>query len=386
MNNPPLKYSQPGLYIHLPFCKTRCKYCAFCSVSETSDDVIGRFVQCLNREMVCAGKHWKHFDTVFVGGGSPSSIDHGHLKRIMCAVKKGFKIEKNSEITLEINPGDVTIESLKTWADIGFNRFSLGIQTLDSKSLRLLGRRHDRKEALQALELMRQWTKEHNQIRLEQFTYSVDLIMGIPGQNTTDWLETLHSVINYQPDHISCYQLTIEAGTPLAQQTEAGTIKKVTESLEAELYKLTHQFLTSNGYVHYEISNYAYTSQNFSRHNMKYWFHIPYLGLGPSAHSFDGHSRWWNISDIDLYCKQIENGLAVTDNIEPLDDLTRENESIFLQLRTIWGLKRDINGDGNELWEMLIKSGHLISRRGRMRPTLKGMMVADRIAAMLMEI
>ncbi len=310
-----------------------------------------------------------------------------YLKQVMDTVKSRFVLAENSEITLELNPGDVNHDNMAIWTDTGFNRFSLGVQSLDNDALNLLGRRHNADEAVRAIDIIRQWTTMKNRTDVgKRLRFNIDLIMGIPGQSEVSWLETLIQALNCRPDHISCYQLTVEQDTSLSEIIDSGIIQPVSESMDTKLFELTHQTLTTNGYIHYEISNYAYGYDNCSKHNLKYWFHIPYLGIGSSAHSYDGTTRWWNTSDMDTYCDNIKTGLPVIDGFETVDNRKKRNEAIFLQLRTQWGLDRNLFGKVPELMEKLVQGEFIVMTGSRFRPELSGMAIADHLAELLLEI
>ena len=236
-----------------------------------------------------------------------------------------------------------------------------------------LGRRHTARQTAQALS----W------VRAAGFTnLGVDLIYGLPGQSDADWRQNLEKALEFNPEHLSCYQLTLEAGTPLGARKAKGQIKPLPEEAERELFLLTSSFLTEQGYIHYEISNFARGQAFYSRHNRKYWRHVPYLGLGPAAHSFQDGRRWWNHRSLDRYCRALAAGAAPVAGSETLSAAQRHLESLYLGLRTREGVALDLISPqprGNMTLGELQEAGLVKVRHGRVAPTLKGFLVADRL-------
>src|SRR4030066_1022556 len=293
-----------GLYIHIPFCLSKCLYCDF--YSSTSISAVPDFLDALFDEMEMYRMRFRSFDTVYIGGGTPSLLSPGQLKNILIKVRKNFDLISNTEITIETNPADLNRSSLESMREIGINRINIGVQSFDEKALRFLGRRHSVKQALSAIEASRK-AGFHN--------IGLDLIYGVPEQDIDSWLDTLNQAIVFSPEHLSCYQLTLEAKTPLGIRCQAGEFSVPGEELQYEFFMKTSEFLRGAEYTHYEVSNFARGQEYASRHNQKYWDHSPFLGLGPSAHSFQSNQRWWNHRSLDQYLSAINEGnLPVEEN------------------------------------------------------------------------
>jgi len=284
-----------------------------------------------------------------------------------------FDFALDTEMTIETNPGDLTEEKILALKDIGFNRISLGVQAFDDRTLSYLGRTHTSLEAEKALTNLRTFGFEN---------IGVDLIYGYEGQTVKTWKNTLEKALSFQPEHLSCYELTFEKGTLFSRWQQKGIIKPLTEKELSTLFTTTSNFLQDHGYVHYEISNFAREAIYTSRHNQKYWKHIPYLGLGPSAHSFQDSTRWWNVRSIRAYCKTLESGEAP---IEGHESLTKEQlilESISLGSRTREGFDlNEIPPDtiSSENLSKLQDAGYILIKNNRVIPTQTGFLVADHL-------
>ncbi|MBN1879073.1 radical SAM family heme chaperone HemW [bacterium] len=379
MNNIPTISRSPGLYIHIPICKTRCRYCNFYSRSGVTAELTGTLIECICKEIESARWEPNTIDTIYLGGGTPSVLDPVHLKSILDSVRKRFIVLEPAEITLEANPGDLDSSILQTWLNMGINRVSLGVQSLDDAALRLLGRRHHTEQALTAMAHLARISKEKS-----EFSWSADVIMGIPNQSQRVYESSLERILTFNPPHLSCYQLTFESGTPLMKTLNRGLIDQLDEETEAIFFSRTQSLLAEHGYWQYEVSNYCSGIDSHSHHNAKYWDHVPYLGIGPSAHSFDGVRRWWIVSDIREYCRRIiEDGEAV-EEVELIDSRTMYNERIMLGLRTAWGIDRSMI-DASIQPDILnvIKAGLIRATDDRLIPTPLGMAVADSIAGLL---
>ncbi len=238
-------------------------------------------------------------DTIYFGGGTPSALTPDDLARILEAARRDLSIREDAWVFFEANPEDVTPESVKAWRDLGVRFLSLGIQSFNGDALRFLGRRHTPDDARRSVEIARAAGFD---------TISIDLIYGLPDQPFEIWRSTLEEAVELQPDHLSCYQLTIHEGTPFGFRLERGKMSELPEESQADLFLFTHQFLRDHGFPGYEVSNFARSPGHRSRHNQKYWHHVPYLGLGPSAHSFSGTKRWWNERKLKPYETRIEAG------------------------------------------------------------------------------
>ena len=321
-----------GLYVHIPFCLKKCRYCDFYSISDLS--LRARFLTALIREMQMASRRALVFDTIYIGGGTPSVLETKAVGQVFDASAEFFKLASDSEITLEVNPGTVTLESLKAYRDFGVNRLNIGVQSFNENCLAFLGRIHTVSEARMSFELAR---------RAGFDNIGLDLIYGVPGQDKANWLLDLATAVEIEPEHLSCYMLTYEPGTPLQQELKAGRISQTAEKTVAELFFTTIEFLTAHGFFHYEISNFARLSgpghkAKTSRHNLKYWSFAPYIGLGPSAHSFIEPERYWNQRSVTKYMRQIEAGQTAMAQKERLTQEQMMMEAIFLGLRTSKGI------------------------------------------------
>ncbi len=367
-----------GLYVHIPFCRSKCPYCDF--YSEPFPSKIPDFLQALCIEMERVPFPEKRFDTVYIGGGTPTLLSPADLATILEKARTHFDIEPESEVSIEANPGDFDFSCARSFRRIGINRISLGVQSFDPHILRFLGRRHSPQEALSAIEDCRR--AGFDQI-------GIDLMYGVPNQTLASWIDSLSQALALEPAHISCYQLTIADGTPLAEDYRDGRFSLPNEAAQEAFFLRTAEFLEANGYIHYEVSNFARTEQSFCRHNQKYWDHSSYLGLGPSAHSFCSNRRWWNERSLDRYITLLGAGSVPVAGREVL---TREQlalEEFFLRLRTRKGIRldsylkkfgRDLLSEKKTLLEKLQEEGLLIIHQGRLFPTRRGFSVADQLA------
>lgn len=317
-----------GLYIHIPFCAKRCLYCDF--FSNTDMKFKEPYVSAVIREMQLRQEYigGEPLDTIYFGGGTPSQLQQADFERIFKAIDCLFNISSCKEITLEANPDDMTPEYVASLRNLPFNRVSMGVQSFKEKDLHFLNRRHDREQALRAVELC----KENGIPNI-----SIDLIYGLPGQTLEKWQENLDDAIHLEIPHISAYHLIYEEGTALYKLMEAGKVAPIEEELSVTLFSTLINRLAEAGYLHYEISNFARPGY-FSQHNSSYWTGKKYIGIGPSAHSYDGESRQWNISSLPHYLEGIRTGIPNIE-IEKLDINTKYNDFIITGLRTMWGIR-----------------------------------------------
>ena len=369
-------FKKPGLYIHIPFCKKKCHYCGFFSIGGRPSLLIEAFVDALKKEILLYKDSFPQpFDTIYIGGGTPTVLENKKLEEIFSCIYKFMKIENDSEITIEVNPCDIDLDKAAFLRSIGANRVSLGIQSLRDEILSFLGRRHTRDIALKAYDTLRKAGFEN---------IGIDMIYAIPNQALSDWIEDLKEIVSLEPEHISCYELTFEKNTLFWKMLEEGRIKQIDEDKKALFFFQTSFFLESSGYIHYEISNFAKNEEHISKHNFKYWIYVPYLGLGPSAHSFDGKRRWWNLSSIRRYCDLINKDIFPREDIEELSDEEMRIEKIFLGLRTKYGIKKGLLSDmSDEAITFLVKEGLIEIRGERIIPTKKGFSLADQLSAYL---
>jgi oxygen-independent coproporphyrinogen-3 oxidase len=368
----------PGLYIHIPFCLSKCLYCDFYSL--TSISVVPDFLDALFKEMKMYRSRFNPFDTVYIGGGTPSLLSPEQLESILIKVRENFNLMSNSEITIETNPADLHRSFLESMREIGINRINIGVQSFDEKVLDLLGRRHSVKQAISAVETSRK-AGFHN--------IGLDLIYGVPEQDIESWLDTLKQTLAFSPEHISCYQLTLEAKTPLGIRYQAGEFSIPGEELQHEFFMKTSEFLEDAGYIHYEVSNFARGKEHASRHNQKYWDHSPFLGLGPSAHSFQWNQRWWNHRSLDQYLDAIN---AENLPVEETETLTMEQlrlEALYFGLRTKKGIflqdfknqyHYDLFTEKKRILAKLEEEGFISIEDGYLYPTQTGLALADSLS------
>lgn len=316
-----------GVYIHIPFCKSYCSYCDFYSITDNS--LKEALVQALIREASLRASYLEGepAETVYIGGGTPSLLDAAVTEALLQAVRENFRIADNPEITVEVNPDDVSEGYFASLRKIGVNRISFGLQSWNDKRLRYLGRRHDAAQSAIAMDLA---------FREGFVNVSVDLIFGVPGMTVADLKSDLDKTFEFPVTHLSAYHLTVEEGTKFGRMKKQGKLIETDEETSVAMFSLLGSFCRDQGFIHYEISNYA--KEGFiSRHNSSYWRQVPYIGLGPSAHSFDRRSRQWNVSDVKKYIKAVESG-AIPARREELDRLTVFNEYVMTSLRTMWGI------------------------------------------------
>jgi oxygen-independent coproporphyrinogen-3 oxidase len=315
-----------GVYIHIPFCRSRCSYCDFATDVWRSDEAVERYVNALCSEIRNSKFEIpKLIDTVYFGGGTPSLLGSEQVQQILDAVNLKFEISNDAEITIEMNPATVTPESLAAFRSLGVNRASFGVQTFNDRHLKLLARGHDANDARQTFKMLRDAGFDN---------ISFDLIAGLPGQTVEDWKRNLDIAIGMHPEHLSLYLLEIHEGTPLAEQVRSGRRPVPDEELGAEMYEIMLDRLSEVGYEQYEISNFAQPGFE-SRHNTKYWRLEPVFGFGVSAHSFDGFQRFSNVCDTNEYVSRIESdGIAETSR----ETIDRSAEYAFLGLRLYEGI------------------------------------------------
>lgn len=370
----------PGLYIHIPFCRSKCLYCGF--YSSLSTNLIPDFLKALGQEIDLYHQEFSTFDTVYFGGGTPSLLGLGELGTILELVRKRFSISSLAEITLEANPADLDQQGLSALHQLGFNRLNLGVQSFDDNLLAFLGRRHSRHEALHAITAAQ--TAGFDNL-------GIDLIYGVPGQEIPTWQETVRLALSFRPAHLSCYQLTMEPETPLQLRLLHDNLALPDDDRRADFFFHTAATLREAGYHHYEVSNFARDDAFCSRHNQKYWRHVPYLGLGPAAHSFRGDRRWWNKPDLAQYLRECGKGSPPVEAVESLTPDDLRLETLFLGLRTSRGVDLtdanirygyDLLNEKKAAVAHYIERGLLEIKEGFLRPTPAGMAVADTLALM----
>jgi len=372
-----------GLYIHVPFCARKCPYCHFYSVSDLHK--VEAFLGGVIQEMDLVSPPGALFDTLYMGGGTPSLLKQGQIVDILKGAHGRFDFIQDVEATIEVNPDTVSLDALAAFLSHGINRVNMGIQSFDEKRLRFLGRLHSARKAREAIRLARKAGVEN---------LGLDLMYGLPNQSRKEWLSDLVEATCYEPEHLSCYMLTYEKGTPFDQRLKAGELRPLSADKMRDLFKVTVDFLSDRGYEHYEISNFARGRGLRSRHNQKYWSHSPYTGLGPSAHSFLAPMRWWNHRTLSDYLQALRNGALPVKGREALTQGQLMLESVFLGLRTCDGVdmlafKRryhvDFQNHFGPVLERLEGQGLLSVSSNRCTLTMAGMMVADAIAGLFAE-
>lgn len=368
-----------GLYVHIPFCATLCPYCDFARVQGSSESR-ARYLRTLVAEIELCADCSLRFDTVYFGGGTPSILEPGELGEILDALRTRLELEEDSGVFLEANPDDVSASRLKAWKSLGVKTLSLGIQSFHSEELRYLGRRHDRQRAIRSLELARQ-ARFH--------TLSIDLIYGLPGQQRSSWQRNLDEAVRFEPQHVSCYQLTIKDKTSFGRRKARGQLAELPGQAKGEFFRLTHAVLENAGYEAYEVSNFAREASHRSRHNQKYWTHTPYLGLGLAAHSYQGNRRWWNESNIAKYESFVASRVRPVAGSETLSDYELALETVLLGVRTKAGIDLhefearygiDLVERNAALVEQYVKGGIATIDGNRLRLTRRGFAVADAVA------
>ena len=316
-----------GIYIHIPFCKKLCFYCDFYHVISPENN--SSFIDALLKEASLRKDYLENeaVSTIYLGGGTPSVFSIKDLGTILNHINKEFRVAEDCEITIELNPDDIQPAYLEGLKNYNINRISLGVQSWRDSDLKMLNRRHDSKQAVAAL-------KEILNAGFSNVT--IDLIYRIPGMSLKEWESNLDFSFSFDIKHLSAYHLTIEPGTVFGKMLEKGTISEIDENDSAAQFNLLIEKAESEGFIQYEISNFGKPGY-FSVHNSNYWKQVSYLGLGPSAHSFNGYSRQWNIRDLKGYIKSVNAGKPYFER-EELDSRTRFNEYIMTSLRTMWGI------------------------------------------------
>lgn len=370
-----------GIYIHIPFCKSRCIYCGF--YSTTLLDLRKKYINAVCREMELRKNYIREpFSTIYLGGGTPSLLDEAELTKLFLYINNVYDVDRNAEITMECNPDDITPEFTNMLSRLPINRVSMGAQTFADSRLRLLHRRHNSDEVKHAVKLLREAGIKN---------ISIDLMFGFPDESLSQWKEDISAAMALNVEHISAYSLMYEEDTPLWKMLDTGKVKEIDEELSLTMFKELVCQLTDAGYEHYEISNFARPGYR-SRHNSSYWNQVPYIGLGAAAHSFDLNSRQWNVADLKLYIEEINNGIIPMER-EELDNDTTFNDIITTALRTSDGI--DLNAMETRLGKRYrntlisaagkhIEQGLLEIRHDRLRLTAEGIFISDMVMSDLM--
>jgi oxygen-independent coproporphyrinogen III oxidase len=370
--------SLAGLYIHIPFCRSRCSYCDFATGSYDSE-MASRYINAVVKEIESFSGHDRRVDTIYFGGGTPSLLSAEQVAKILNAIYANFNIAENTEITMEMNPGTTSLGTLKEFHRLGINRASFGAQTFNNAELRSLGRVHTAEDSIQTF----------RDLQTVGFTnISFDLIAGLPRQSLQHWSHNLDEALSLHPTHLSLYLLEVHEGTPMAEQIKRGSQPKPDEDLAAEMYQLLIDRTNMGGYKHYEISNFSLPGYE-SRHNTKYWTGNPYYGFGCSAHSYDGrYQRWSNERNTIRYIEMIERNNDAKIEIVKLNDKDMQSERIFLGLRLTDGINLldfqtqfgvDVNETYRDEIRRLIDAGLIEINDNVMRLTRSGTLLSNEV-------
>lgn len=373
-----------GVYIHIPFCKKICGYCDFYRITGT--ELLSGYTDALVKEMTMRNDYLsgEPVDTIYIGGGTPSVLPPQMLEKIMNGIRAVFSVDSKAEITIEVNPDDINREYLSALKYLSFNRISMGVQSWNDRYLKMLNRRHDAKGAEKAVAEV---------LNSGFVNFSVDMIYGLPGMKNSEWERSLEKTFSFDIKHLSAYHLTIEEGTPFHKMRKQGLLKEIDEEESNNQFATLIDIAGTHGFLHYEISNFCRDGW-FSRHNTSYWKQVPYLGLGPSAHSFNGYSRQWNVSDVKKYIGAINNGCADYEK-EELDFRKKFNEYLMTSLRTMWGIdleyvETNFEKEGfdyiTSIADRFVSYGMMRREKNSLILTDQGVMIADNIISEFMMI
>lgn len=370
-----------GIYIHIPYCKTRCTYCDFYTL--TNESQINAFVDALCKEAgIRKGELNETVQTIYFGGGTPSRLLKEHFDQIFDTLFTHYVIDSDAEITVEANPDDLSDDYIRMLAQLPVNRLSIGIQSFDDDELKFLSRRHSARQAIDAVKKCQQ-QGFHN--------ISIDLMYGLPGQTLERWEQNLDQALALDIQHVSAYHLIYEEKTRMYSLMKAGKIKPVDEEISTAMFGLLIDRLTAQGFIHYEISAFGKEGY-FSQHNTAYWQNKKYLGLGPAAHSFDGDNRSWNVASLNRYLQSMESGSPEREK-EHLNQYEKYNEYILTGLRTRWGvnLPEMRSRFGETLFQFCMENaqkyldkGLLTTEDQTMKLTRQGIFISDGIMSDLM--
>jgi len=368
-----------GIYIHIPFCRKRCHYCDFFKSTDLSQKA--RLLSALETELKNRSEEMisEEIGTIYFGGGTPSVLMIDELKSLLDVITTHYHVSPQAEITLEANPDDLSQATLTAIREIGFNRLSMGVQSFSEADLKIMNRRHGVMQAVQSVK----WAKKAGFSNL-----SIDLIYGLPNQNLEEWERNVRIAVELDVQHISAYHLTYHEGTVFYDRLKSGILKELPDELSLQQFEILVGILKEAGFEHYEISNFCKPGF-YSQHNSSYWKNQKYLGIGPSAHSFDLISRQWNVSSVGKYISGIENDQPYSES-EILTEQDRYNDYIITGLRTVWGISEEFiekNFSGaylvhfQKMKEKYIQLGQLIFNTGSVSLNQEGMFVSDQIMA-----
>ena len=371
-----------GIYIHIPFCKRRCIYCDFFSTTQSEKKPTYIHALCQELEIRKDYLQGEDIETIYLGGGTPSQLSLEELESIFTTIYNIYKVKEDAEITLEANPDDLAPEYVAMLRQLPVNRISMGIQTFQEDILKLLHRRHTAQQAIEAFQRCRNAGFQN---------ISIDLMYGLPGETLETWKQDLQQAIALHPEHISAYHLIYEEGTTLWNLRERHQVEEADEELSVTLFKTLIDELTQAGYQHYEISNFCLPELH-SRHNSSYWTGKKYLGCGPSAHSYNGLSRQWNVASLDHYIEGIISGKPDYE-MEELDIYTRYNDFVITSIRTCWGMPLSYlrTEYGEDLYRYCLRmakpylsQGLLETKENILKLTKEGIFISDGIMSDLL--
>lgn len=363
-----------SVYVHIPFCRSKCFYCGFYSVASTR--MKEKYIEALSREIELRRGYLSSTvsETLYFGGGTPSCLSLDEIEKVILKLEDVYSFTDSAERTLEMNPEDADIEKMKGWKQIGFNRLSIGVQSFNNNILKQINRTHSGEGAIRAIEFAHTAGFEN---------IGMDLIIGLPGQSIQQLKYDLEIVKTLSLSHLSVYILSIDSNSVFEKLQQKGTLKPDDDDALAEKYLLVSEYLKNMGFEHYEISNFA-RSHRYAAHNTAYWQQKPYIGLGASAHSYNGVSRQWNVANINTYIESLDK-FDLSFEKEELNDIDRYNELIMTNGRTMWGIEiKKLENYG--FWEnsrrrlpSYIENGYVLIENGFLRFTAKGWLISDRI-------
>lgn len=365
-----------SVYLHIPFCRSKCFYCGFYSV--VSNNLREKYIQALCREIEIRKDYLSASvqETLYFGGGTPSYLEQEELEKVITELEKVYAFSSGAERTIEMNPEDASVEKMRVLKELGFNRLSVGVQSFNNEVLKRINRCHSATDALRAIE----WGEKAGFDNI-----GMDLIIGLPGQSVGQITQDLKTVSHLPLSHLSVYILSVDSNSVFEKLQQKGKFKPDEDDVLAEKYLLVSDYLKDIGFEHYEISNFARKSK-YAVHNTAYWQQKPYIGLGASAHSYDGNSRQWNAANIKTYIEYLSRGTLVFEK-EELNEKDRFNELIMTNLRTMWGIRIErLEKEFPEFWAKsqshlggYLAAGYAEVNENTLRLTPRGWLISDRI-------
>lgn len=366
-----------GIYIHIPFCRKRCHYCDFYKTTDFGHKF--RLLKALKKELESRAHELisDEINTIYLGGGTPSVLQVQELQDLLNIIRENYTVADDAEITMEANPDDLKLPKLTALRQIGYNRLSMGVQSFSESDLKLMNRRHDVSQAFDSVK----WAKQAGFSNI-----SIDLIYGLPNQTLEEWENNVKKAVELDVQHISAYNLTYHEGTVFYDQLKKGHLKELPDELSVQQFEILRKILLEAGFEHYEISNFCKPGF-YSRHNSSYWKNKKYLGIGPSAHSFDMTSRRWNVSSMSKYLDGMEQDKSYSES-EILSEQDRYNDYIITGMRTIWGVSEEyiqatfsvkFHRQFMKMKQAYFNSGHLIVADKNIALSPEGLFISDKI-------